>query len=322
VAVGFLIAAASFLIPAVRIGVLDLIGPVMPLRSNEKGRRPSPRREAIRVVARLLAVLSATAAMVNILEQRRRMSSHSPVQYESYENYAKDAPATEQEYNWDYDEDGSPWHHDVLPLLLRWKEGVTMPPEAEVLAEVSQALEAGEDNVYVQDTLEKSRVMLFGFAVGKDESQALATKWTTARAQGKIGEWADLDFPSRLDAEECETLLEVIPDNVMPDEENRTAGAASDGTSRDSREAEPAALTEVKKAVCQAYYRWLGHYDMDEGMGDMDLYGDYDTEGRFRGDEDMMDDDGGGGDDAEEALDAGDAEMGLPDAEEAEPDDM
>mmetsp|Transcript_12174 Transcript_12174/g.22425 ORF Transcript_12174/g.22425 Transcript_12174/m.22425 type:complete len:629 (-) Transcript_12174:53-1939(-) len=323
VSVAFLIAAASFCISSVRIGVLELIGPVMPLRSNEKGRKPSQRREAIRVVARILAVASAAAAMVNIVEQRRRLTAHSNVQYESYESYAKDSPAfpDREDYNWDYDEDGSPWHHDVMPLLLRWKEGVQMPPDTDVLNELIQALAAEEDHVYVQDTLEKHRVMLFGLAVGKDESETLAAKWPSVREQGKIAEWADLDFPARLSRDECDTLLDIFGDKLS-DGENESAGAAaaSNGTSSDSKVGEPDALAEVKKAVCQAHFRWLGHYDMDEDyMGD--LYGDYDTEGRYRGDEDMVDDGDGGAEEDGEGTDAGDAEMN-PDGDEPPPDDM
>mmetsp|Transcript_31678 Transcript_31678/g.79954 ORF Transcript_31678/g.79954 Transcript_31678/m.79954 type:complete len:581 (-) Transcript_31678:39-1781(-) len=182
--------------------LVDLLDPLLVVRSDTDKALPGKQRQHLRRASWATTLLCASVALWDIMLH--------PVQEGLFE-VPEDV------------DDGLPdlWDQNTM-LMLRWRQSTT-PGESELLAGAAEALEVETEELKTQVFLPEHRLLLFKVD-GKQNSTRLPAhlRWKAAllAPKGKLGKVADTDFPFSLNVTLCLHAHASVELNKQKDSES------------------------------------------------------------------------------------------------------
>jgi len=178
-----------------REAIVELVDPIMPLRSGTDTRIPGPRRECARTVSRVLAVGCAAVAVweIPLASSPQPPRYDTPEDFNAYGEYGEDHSHM---HDWNHDHHHGYGHHDEDEmdhrvhyeahefLLLRWKplepgldEATNTSSEDDLLAAATRALGAAQYDLTGEDFLQGHRLLVFRHLGHTEEERPKHTHW-------------------------------------------------------------------------------------------------------------------------------------------------
>jgi len=209
-----------------RVPMVELLEPIMPVRTHTGKMRHASVQEGTRAVSRVFTILCALVVLRDIQLHVRAVTSvpsPTPNDYFNHEDY--DSPTGQDSYHHDsYPHDSYP--HDPTPsemweknhidkwsadnrLTLRWKATAGFPGHEVALKTVAQALDMDVDKLAVEQVFDQHRLLLFKFRGPVDSSRPqynVHEHWQqllSSGAAGGLADYVDFSFPAYLDASLC-----------------------------------------------------------------------------------------------------------------------
>jgi len=271
-----------------RVPMVELLEPIMPVRTHTGKMRHASVQEGTRAVSRVFTILCALVVLRDIQLHVRAVTSvpsPTPNDYFNHEDY--DSPTGQDSYHHDsYPHDSYP--HDPTPsemweknhidkwsadnrLTLRWKATAGFPGHEVALKTVAQALDMDVDKLAVEQVFDQHRLLLFKFRGPVDSSRPqynVHEHWQqllSSGAAGGLADYVDFSFPAYLDASLCLELPTTSAELL-----------STDGDSEDSiklqyvlKAVEPDDARLAYAAACNSWRRKMfGEEDITEGSPD------------------------------------------------------
>jgi len=209
----------------IRVPMVELLEPIMPVRTHTGKMRQNPIQEGTKAISRLLTIICAMVVLRDIQLHVRAVTNvpaPTPSDYFNPDDY--DSPKTEEYENYGkdlYSDDPTPsemWEKNHMDkwsadnrLTLRWRATATFPGQDVALKAVAQALEMDVDKLAAEQVFDQHRLLLFKFQGPMDSSRPnynVHEHWQKIvgageAATGVLADIVDFSFPAYLDASLC-----------------------------------------------------------------------------------------------------------------------
>lgn len=185
--------------------LVELMEPIMPIRTDGGRQPPAPGRELARGLSRGLAVICSLVIVWDVAAHSRGVSTLQP------EPAAPDVHDEAMPDYWD-EQDHYPdkWSADSR-LMLRWQASAEFPGEKRSLELAAQALGLETEKLASENLFPELRILLFRF-LGPIEAgfhhHSVSERWQefVVAPQGELASFMETKFPPYLDAGLCLSL--------------------------------------------------------------------------------------------------------------------
>lgn len=276
------------------MALVEIMEPIMPIRSGHDKVFPNQHRDQICAAARALTVICAVAVWWNIKAHHLIHRASPEYHYDSpHANFAAEHETDYDSYDgYDY---GTTWPEDVW-LLLRWRSALEAPDNITIRNASKEVLgKFTSDTELDVEVIAEHRVAVFKLMSSPDQNitkEAILSAWDYALNATEIADkqWsaivrhADTSFPATLDMDLCHELPYYDHTETQATEGDSVGEGADVGEPLNSMELPPWQLPEglqeaeardAYQAVCRHFH--FGHYHHFYDFDDNE-YGEWDRD--------------------------------------------